>query len=195
MSDALYLTEDSSEQLVDAGPSERKSALNIQQLLEQSLSRLIKSIIHTEKLKNTAKHVDGLIIGTGESDFTKGNTHYTLHIAEHYGLSALHSLAESADPWAQLFALAASQRKGGQSDLIPYWIFEEGTSRVERRVPLLPYSKESIKFKSLKRDLALYRIVFGQPRQEDLLCGLKHSGYESLTDMAQWLISLEPPKV
>ncbi|MBN3231239.1 DUF1269 domain-containing protein [Pectobacterium brasiliense] len=80
MSDALYLTEDNSEQLVDSGPSERKSALNIQQLLDQSLSRLIKSIIHTEKLKNTAKRVDGLIIGTGESDFTKGNTHYTLHI-------------------------------------------------------------------------------------------------------------------
>lgn len=117
------------------------------------------------------------------------------NIAEHYGLSALHSLAESADPWTQLFALAASQRKAGQSELIPYWIFEEGTSRVERRVPILPYSKESIKFKRLKRELALYRIVFGQPRQEDLLFGLKHSGDESLTDMAQWLISLEPPKV
>ncbi|WP_232503299.1 helicase-related protein [Xenorhabdus bovienii] len=117
------------------------------------------------------------------------------NIAEHYGLSALHSLAESADPWTQLFALAASQRKAGQSDLIPYWIFEEGTSRVERRVPILPYSKESIKFKRLKRELALYRIVFGQPRQEDLLFGLKHIGDESLTDLAQWLISLEPPKV
>ncbi|WP_210453995.1 DEAD/DEAH box helicase [Pantoea ananatis] len=116
------------------------------------------------------------------------------NIAEYYGLSALHSLAESADPWAQLFALAASQRKAGQSDLIPYWVFEEGTSRVERRVPILPYSKESIKFKRLKRELALYRIVFGQPRQEDLLFGLKHSCDESLTDMAQWLISLEPPK-
>ncbi|KYM74022.1 helicase-related protein [Pantoea agglomerans] len=117
------------------------------------------------------------------------------NIAEHYGLSALHSLAESADPWTQLFALAASQRKAGLSDLIPYWIFEEGTSRVERRVPILPYSKESVKFKRLKRELALYRIVFGQPRQEDLLFGLKHSGDGSLTDLAQWLISLEPPKV
>jgi len=117
------------------------------------------------------------------------------NIAEHYGLSALHSLAESADPWTQLFALAASQRKAGQSDLIPYWIFEEGTSRVERRVPMLPYSKESIKFKRLKRELALYRIVFGQPRQEDLLFGLKHNGDESLKDMTHLLISLEPPKV
>lgn len=90
---------------------------------------------------------------------------------------------------------ACGKRKEGQSDLIPYWIFEEGTARVERRVPMLPYSKESIKFKRLKRELALYRIVFGQPRQEDLLFALKHRGDESLTDMAQWLISLEPPKV
>lgn len=47
------------------------------------------------------------------------------NIAEYYGLSALHSLAESADPWTQLFALAASQRKAGQSDLIPYWILRK----------------------------------------------------------------------
>lgn len=117
------------------------------------------------------------------------------NIAEHYGLRALHSLAESSDPWTQLFALAASHRKAGQSELVPYWIFEEGTSCVERRVPILPYSKESIKFKRLKRELALYRIVFGQPRQEDLLFGLKQSGNESLTDLSEWLISLEPPKI
>ncbi|TGD68894.1 hypothetical protein C9F07_16460, partial [Salmonella enterica subsp. enterica serovar Poona] len=60
---------------------------------------------------------------------------------------------------------------------------------------ILPYSKESIKFKRLKRELALYRIVFGQPRQEDLLFGLKQSGNESLTDFSEWLISLEPPKI
>ncbi|MHA7844739.1 DUF1269 domain-containing protein [Serratia sp. D1N4] len=80
MSDALDLAEDSAERLADARLSERKSALNLQQLLDQSLSRIIQSVIKTEHLKNTAKRVDGLIIGTGESDFTKGNTHYTLHI-------------------------------------------------------------------------------------------------------------------
>ncbi|ENL1414711.1 DUF1269 domain-containing protein, partial [Salmonella enterica] len=57
-----------------------KPAIDIQHLLDQSLSRLTQSVIRTEKLKNTSKRVDGLIIGTGESDFTKGNTHYDLHI-------------------------------------------------------------------------------------------------------------------
>ncbi|ELI7920804.1 DUF1269 domain-containing protein [Yersinia enterocolitica] len=80
MSDVLYLAEKNPERLADVSLSERKSALNIQKLLDQSLSCLIQSVIRTEKLKNTAKRVDGLIIGTGESDFTKGNTHYTLHI-------------------------------------------------------------------------------------------------------------------
>ncbi|WP_447887533.1 DUF1269 domain-containing protein [Serratia fonticola] len=80
MSDALYLAEDNAEPLADARLSERKPAINIQQLLDQSLSRLIQSVIKTEQLKNTAKRVDGLIIGTGEEDFTKGNTLYTLQI-------------------------------------------------------------------------------------------------------------------
>ncbi|MEI7354199.1 YtxH domain-containing protein [Pectobacterium versatile] len=82
MSDELYLAEENPERLADVNISERKSALNIQQLLDQSLSCLIQSVIRTEKLKNSAKRVDGLIIGTGESDFTKGNTHYTLHIED-----------------------------------------------------------------------------------------------------------------
>lgn len=80
MSDAFYFVEDNSEQLVDTNLNECKSAHNVQPLLDHSFPRLIQSIIQTEKLKTTAKRVDGLIIGTGESDFTKGNTHYTLHI-------------------------------------------------------------------------------------------------------------------
>lgn len=80
MDNALYLAKDGDEQLAGTSCSERKSALNIHQLLDQSLSRIIPSILQVEKLKATAKRVDGLIIGTGESDFTKGNTHYTLHI-------------------------------------------------------------------------------------------------------------------
>ena len=80
MRDALYLAEENPERLADISLSERKSALNIQQLLDQSLSCFIQLVIRMEKLKNTAKRVDGLIIGTGESDFTKGNTYYTLHI-------------------------------------------------------------------------------------------------------------------
>jgi hypothetical protein len=65
---------------------------------------------------------------------------------------------------------------------------------VERRIPLLPYSKEVGKLKRLKQGLALYRMVFGQPRQEDLLFSLSQNGNHESADLADWLISLEPPK-
>ena len=54
---------------------------------------------------------------------------------------------------------------------MPYWIYEEVDEpcRVERLVPLPPFSSENAKFKALKRSLAVYRLAFGQPRQEDLI--------------------------
>ncbi|EOV3130714.1 DUF1269 domain-containing protein [Enterobacter hormaechei] len=60
--------------------SQRKSSLNIQELLNKTLPHLVQTIIRNERLKNTLLQVDGLIIGTGEADFTKGNTRYVLHI-------------------------------------------------------------------------------------------------------------------
>jgi phthalate 4,5-dioxygenase len=43
-------------------------------------------------------------------------------------------------------------------------------------VPILPFSREEQRFKQLQRRLALYRLVFGQPRQEDLV-EYKQGGY------------------
>lgn len=60
--------------------SQRKSSLNIQELLNKTLPHLVQAVIRNERLKNTLLQVDGLIIGTGEADFTKGNTRYALHI-------------------------------------------------------------------------------------------------------------------
>lgn len=41
--------------------------------------------------------------------------------------------------------------------------------RIERHVPMLPLSREVGRFARLRRSVTLYRMVFGQPRQEDLL--------------------------
>lgn len=116
------------------------------------------------------------------------------NIAKRYGLTALSEVHRGGDPWQTLFQIAAQRKPNGCSDLIPYWIFEDGSgsAQVERRIPLLPYSKEVGKLKRLKQGLALYRMVFGQPRQEDLLFSLGQNGnHESLAD---WLISLQPPE-
>ena len=113
------------------------------------------------------------------------------NIAEKYGLGALRDFDGRGDPWRELFQKASAEKPAGQNDLVPYWVFEEGSARVERRIPLLPYSREVEKLKALKHSLALYRAVFGQPRQEDLIDILKKN--ESSSDgVNELLLSLSP---
>jgi hypothetical protein len=121
------------------------------------------------------------------------------NIAGRYGLDALRRIkGEINDPWQTLFQIAAQDNKSdgesnGKTDLVPYWIFE-GTASVERRIPLLPFSKEVGKLKRLKRGLALYRTFFGQPRQEDLMLILSQNVDLESADLSNWLISLQPPE-
>lgn len=116
------------------------------------------------------------------------------NIAEKYGLKALATDHKGGDPWATLFQIAVEGRAKGQCDLVPYWIFEEGAARVERRVPLLPFSKEVGKLKRLIKELVLYRMVFGQPRQEDLLCSLSRIDDPEKAEVNDLMISLQPPE-
>jgi hypothetical protein len=65
---------------------------------------------------------------------------------------------------------------------------------VERRIPILPYSQEEGRLKQLKRSLTVYRLAFGQPRQDDLIAFL-----ENLTEadmdartVSDWQIDLSP---
>lgn len=74
------------------------------------------------------------------------------------------------DVWESLFALARDNRLPGTSDIVPYWVFQvEGGAQIERHVPSLPMSKEEVRHRELRRSLAVYRMVFGQPRQDELL--------------------------
>ncbi|MEP6495685.1 MAG: hypothetical protein ABJF01_23580 [bacterium] len=74
------------------------------------------------------------------------------------------------DPWAALFDVACEWRDEDCSDLIPFWVLpRENGAAIERHVPSLPLSRDSVRYAALKRSLVLYRMVFGQPRQEDLL--------------------------
>ena len=114
------------------------------------------------------------------------------NVAERYGLNALCKHFSAGDPWEALFDIALQDKPDDVSDLVPYWIFEEGSARVERRIPLLPYSEEVRKLKHLKQALALYRMAFGQPRQEDLLSSLSQNDTEGSVDFSELLISLQP---
>ena len=75
-----------------------------------------------------------------------------------------------ADPWAALFEEGERLRPLGQSDIIPSWVFAPPDgARIERYVPALPLSRDRAQLADLKRGLAVYRLAFGQPRQEDLV--------------------------
>lgn len=75
-----------------------------------------------------------------------------------------------ADPWNDMFEFVRAERPFGASDLLPFWIFElPDGAKVERLVFRLPWSKDDQRLKRLKASLAIYRMVFGQPRQDDLL--------------------------
>jgi len=100
------------------------------------------------------------------------------------------------DPWRVMFDKAAAQaRQEGHTDLVPYWVYpREGGACIERHVPLLTLSKDVQRYHDLIRTLGLYRLGFGQPRQEDLLL-LLQSAYEpeELADLVNTLrIDLSP---
>ncbi|EEY3549723.1 DUF1269 domain-containing protein, partial [Escherichia coli] len=80
MSETWSSVEENPERVFRDTHPECNPANDILYLLEQNWSHFVSSFILTERLKNRARRVDGLIIGTGESDFTKGNTHYDLCI-------------------------------------------------------------------------------------------------------------------
>lgn len=90
-----------------------------------------------------------------------------LNVAHNHGNELWGQGASGADPWAQMFASARAATTA-DTDLAPYWICE-GPVKVERRVPILPFSRETQRLEWLKRSLTVYRLAFGQPRQDDLL--------------------------
>ena len=99
--------------------------------------------------------------------------------------------SSEADPWVAAFDAAASQRPPEMDDLWPSWVYP-GPAKVECWVPYLPLSKEIEHRKRLQRDRALYRLAFGQPRQEDLLAVLEARGADPSL-LADLRINLRPP--
>ncbi len=116
------------------------------------------------------------------------------NIAAVHGSTALASWQSGDDLWALIFSDAEeAARAAGEPDLVPHWI-AHGSCRVERNVPLLPYASEIEAFERLLRQLAAYRVVFGQPRQEEMLNLLDQSTL-SIRDIQALTIDLSPSEV
>lgn len=54
-------------------------ATKLTNLINRQLPLFLQDAVTLERLKLSSQQTDGLIIGTGEEDFTQGNTVYTLH--------------------------------------------------------------------------------------------------------------------
>jgi len=119
------------------------------------------------------------------------------NLARNYGLSGLKSAGEQLfDPWEFMFDRALEERDPDSNDLVPFWIYDTDKGfKIERRIPMLPLSKEWGQLGWLKKSLVAYRSVMGQPRQEDLLEFLaqKLSGDELIEFVEKSRIDLSPP--
>ena len=78
--------------------------------------------------------------------------------------------------WDYFFSKAEERFSDDKSGIKPFWYLDEGSPRIERFVPIHELSKDMSKYHQLQKTLALYRLTFGQPRQEELVEALKESG-------------------
>lgn len=83
--------------------------------------------------------------------------------------------APGADVWAN--AYAAARRESGDllGDFAPYWVYP-GEAKIERHLMPYPLSRDVRRMEMLRDDLVVYRLAFGQPRQEDMLDLLRRNG-------------------
>jgi len=88
------------------------------------------------------------------------------NLAAEYALEALRQM--DPDAWEAVFKIGRANRSSDENDLVPYWLFP-GKAKIERHVPMLPFSREVEHLHKLRHSLAIYRMVFGQSRQEDLI--------------------------
>lgn len=96
--------------------------------------------------------------------------------------------------WDNLFKKASESEKLASDfpcDLIPCWHLEtEDHLKINRIVPLYPFSKDIEKYQNMLRVLAYYRFTFGQPRQDELIEILEDADDTALID--ELLINLSP---
>jgi hypothetical protein len=111
------------------------------------------------------------------------------NIVAAHGCEALSST--SGHPWDRLYDLA-TDHQDELGDFSPGWVYP-GPHRVERHVAPFAFSTDLERYDRMKRDVALYRLTFGQPRQEDMLDVLRRRGIDADPDTLKALrIDLAP---
>ena len=111
------------------------------------------------------------------------------NVAEDHGAAALNAAFD--DPWAALFRAASAACHAQDSEIKPFWIYTgAGGATIERYVPALPLSREEQHYRRLLRTVGAYRLLIGQPRQDDLMRYVGQYG----GDLSWLRIDLSPPR-
>jgi hypothetical protein len=131
-----------------------------------------------------------------------------------WGGAALHEVSGRAG-WGWMFERAAAVVQGAGTDaggMRPSWVYQEGDSvpprptpawmreaigspaRIERHVPVIPHSRDEARLHRITKAVGMYRMLFAQPRQEDLLAHLLQIGTSALENLSDRIvIDLRPP--
>ena len=121
-----------------------------------------------------------------------------LNLADKYN-KEIDYLDESNNVWKRIFQIAEKEKQFAKlpCDLVPFWHTETiNDIKIERYVPLYPFSRDIEKFNNLIKTLAFYRLTFGQPRQEELVEALHNSGLsiDQIEKLDDLMINLSPIK-
>lgn len=111
------------------------------------------------------------------------------NVAKRYG-----NITFKSNVWNELFQEAKRRESSDKSsDLIPYWGLKETKDmiRIERIVPMYPFSRDQEAYKRLIKILSLYRLTLGQARQEELLEYLIQND-KNKDDLEELFMNLSP---
>lgn len=120
-----------------------------------------------------------------------------MNIAQVYPLKTLAEKFNGlGDPWTLLFEMAQNRAReaGYPDDLVPFWVFPDGPDKIRRHTPVYPFSKDAERIDHLKKALVTYRMVLGQPRQEDLVNFLQQRFEKDIdrNELLNYRIDLSP---
>ena len=108
--------------------------------------------------------------------------------------------AQGAALWDRIFSHVTRRptgRQGYKHGLFPHWVFESTGGQafpIRRHVAIFKGSRDAARYVRLKRYLSLYRLVFGQARQRDLLDQIiNHPDHSRLcSELQGCMINLSP---
>lgn len=126
------------------------------------------------------------------------------NIATDHSLAPVGAVSgEKQNLWARVFELLRTDTIGTQRfnhGLYPHWIYQPAkaeSAMIRRHLAFHAGSRDIVRYRDLKGALSLYRLVFGQPRQQDIIDALLRKFSEANPaeigmKLAKYTINLSP---